>query len=377
MFNVLFGEIGWNLLGIHERSYQDFFFFYSAGKSWLLKANPYVGPFGNFGDFLYPPTILPFFGMFALFDLEFASQLWTATYLSLFVVALVTLAFTVTGERRWLLVSIAVLLFLSSSALPVMAYFRQSDLLVASLAILSLVGQRLKHHSLSAVLLSMAVLMKCLPILLLIYFVAFRRDLQYLARFLVSSLAIVGASLLVVPIQLYSFYLTRLAPILSIASSSDQNYSIVRYVSLAGMSRVSPFVSLAGVGLFALFSLYVNPDRSRVLDKKPLLNEGMFLMNVLVMLLLGPKSWHANYVWVILPLALFLSGLLMEETKLAYLALIGIETFLLNSAWYDIWQHGILSWQLNYVTIGNLMMLFSLIPIFMRRTLSFVMSGAK
>jgi uncharacterized membrane protein len=241
----------------------------------------------------------------------------------------------------------------------------QSDLLVASLAILSFVGLRIKRPRLSSVLLSVASLMKGPPFLLLIYFVLYRRDLKYLVSFLVSTVLIVGASLLVVPFDLYSYYVTKVVPGLSIVMPGEANQSIIRYVSLVGMSKLSPVVSLAGLGVFSIFSLYVNSNKFGGLDKI-LRDDAMFLMNVLVMLALGPRTWPANYVWIILPVALFLSGLLTEHVKITYLALVGFATFLLNSA---LIQTFLLYAILPLAIIGNLIMILSLMLIYLRPTL--------
>jgi hypothetical protein len=359
----------------------DFFVFYVAGRSWLSHSNPYiVSPqcSTHCVPFVYPPASLPFFGLFGLFNFNLAGQLWTVTYLALFLAALLTLAITVKGGRRFLFLSLAVLLFFTSFPLESLMEFSQSDLLIASLAILSLASQRLKHEFLSAVLLAMAILLKGTPILLLIYFVAFRRDLQYLARFLVSSLAIVGASMLVVPVGLYWYYIVNVAPTLSEAIALVDNQSIVGLMSLAGLSKVTPYVSLAGFGLFTLFSFYASSNwRANAFGKKTLCADGMFLMNVLIMLLFGPRSTIYPYVWVILPLALFLSGLLMEELRLAYLALVGIETVLMNSNPYPLfffrWNpqafffyFGVPVTVIPWAMIGNLMMILSLIPVYLR-----------
>jgi hypothetical protein len=333
---------------------------------WLSQANPYIGlPRG----FVYPPTSLPFFGAFTLFNFELAAQLWTVMYISSFVVALLALALTLKRERRYVYISIAVLLLLTSFPFQRMMQLSQSDLLISSLTILSLVSQRLKHQSTSAVLLSMATLLNGASILFLIYFVIFRRDLQYLAHYLFSMLVIVVASLLVVPIRFYWYYVVNVAPTLLGEVVLTDNQSIVGVMSLAGMSKVTSFVSLVGVGLFALLAFYINSNRrGDVFGKRTLRADGMFLMNILVMLLFGPRSTVYAYVWAILPLALFLSALLMEELKLAYLALVGIETFLLNSSPYPyfLFYLGVSVTIVPWVTLGNFMMTLGLIPIYIR-----------
>jgi hypothetical protein len=275
----------------------------------------------------------------------------------------------VKGGRRFILVSVVILLFFTSFPLESLLELSQSDLLIASLVILSLAGQRLKHEFLSAVLLAMAILMKETPILFLVYFVVFRRDLLYLARCLASIAIIVGVSLFVVPIESYWYYVVKVAPTLSEAFALTDNQSIVGVLSLAGLSKVTPYVSLAGFGLFALFSFYASSNRWKdFFGRNTLRADAMFLMNVLIMLLFGPRSTIYPYVWVILPLALFISALLMGKFKLTYLALVGLGAFLVNSDPHPLFLYymGVSVTILPWITIGNMMTTVSLIPIYIR-----------
>jgi len=317
--------------------------------------------------FIYPPTSLPVFGLFGLVDFRLASQLWIVTYFSLFVVALVALALTLKGDRRNVYVSIAVLLFLTSYPLLIMFQLGQSDLLVASFAILSLVCERLKHRLSSAVMLSVATLLKGPAVLLLIYFVLFRKDFGYLARFLASTLLVVAVSLFIVPIQLYWYYAVNVLPTFSTSFALDSNQSITGLVSLAKLTQITPVVSVAGFVLFGIFAYRIS-SRKWVVDRPALYGDGMFLMNVLVVLLFGPRSTVYPYVVVILPLALFLSGLLMERVRSAYLVAAGVGTFLLNST--------ISPDFLNYRTIplgliGSVLMTITLILLYVRPNSAF------
>jgi hypothetical protein len=182
-------------------------------------------------------------------------------------------------------------------------------------------------------------------------------------------LVIVGASLLVVPIQLYWYWIVNIVPSLLVADSSELNVSIMKFVSLAGLSKLTPVIILAGLSLVAAFVLYFNSDRMISFGKAPFRDDAMFLGNVLVMLLFGSKSWPQNYVWFILPVALFLSGLLMEEVKIAYLMLVCFATFLLNSNSYPLFMYYLpvhLRMILPMGMVGSLMLAFSLIVLFMR-----------
>ena len=374
--------VGWNYWiptylysygGYYGLGGYDFSIFYAAGSSWLTHEHPYLNSPGS--GFVYPPTSLPFFGLFALFNLDLAKQLWAFTYFIVFAVALLALALTIEGEGRLSYISTAVLLFFTSISLMIMMGYGQSHLLVASLAVLSFASLRMKHPSVSAALLSIASLVKGPPILLLIYFVLYRKDLQYFLRFVFSTVMIIGASLLVVPIGLYWYYVANVAPALSIVASGDQNLSIVRYISLAGMSKFSPLVSLMGICLFAAFSVYVGSHQPRSFVRQRVHGDGIFLMNILVMLLLGPRTWPANYVWVILPVALVLSDLLIADVKAVYLGLFGFATFLLNSttAMQPFLQPSTLNTMntmlLPLPMIGTIVLILILIPVYFRPTI--------
>jgi hypothetical protein len=306
----------------------DFYTFQQAGRAWLTHGNPY-NLTGQAAGFIYPPTSLPFYGMFASFDFQQASILWFIVYFSVFLVALLSLALTIEGERRYVYVSLAVLLVLTSYPLLFLMQWGQSDLLVAGFAILGLVGERLNHRFTSAALLSIATLLKGPAVVLLIYFVIFRRDLRYLGCFLISTCLIVGVSLLVVPVGLYWYYLTTVIPTLSVTLNPG-GQSFARYL-LLGLIKLTPVVSLAGVCLFGYFAFWVGSKNLPAINERTLSVDGMFLMNVLIMLQLNLRSDYYQYVAVILPLALFLSALLMENVKIEYLALVGFSTFLLNS----------------------------------------------
>ena len=347
----------------------DFHYYYLAGRAWLSQVNPYsyVVPYG--AGFVYPPTFLPFFGMFALGEFRFASQLWWITYFSVFVVAALALALTIRGEKRYLYSWITVLLFLTSYPSFWLFYLGQNDLLIASLTILSLVCERLRRPFASAFLLSIGTLMKGSAVFFLIYFVIFRKDLRYLVHFLISTLVIVGASLLVVPWKLYWYYMVTVLPGTYSQYERQTSQTIVRLLYLAGMNRLAlQATSLAVVCLFAIFSFYASSNRwTATFGKRTVRADAMFLMNGLIILLVSPRSLIYPYVWVILPLALFLSTLLMERVKIGYLMFVGFATFFLNSVLSPDFLAGIYQ-ILPLEIIGNLMMIISLIPIHIRPT---------
>ena len=366
--------IGWNYwipaylyptaAGLYGSGHPDFNIFYLAGHLWLSHQNPYLGIQPT--PFVYPPASLPFFGLFAMFDLTLASWLWMATYMIAFAAAFLALAFSLHRERRFLYVSIALLLFFTSYPLLLMMVLGQSDLLISGLTILSLVSLRAKRGFISALILSIATLMKGSAVFFLVYFVVFRRDWRYLDYFLACTVVIVGVSLLVVPVQLYWYWVTRVA--LTEFSLYDQPFSqsIIRFLWLAGLGKDAlEAVSLIGIILFVVFAFYAGSGVPAVgINWGTLRSDAMFLMNGLIILLLSPRSTIYPYVWIILPLALVLSTLLTEDVRISYIALVGAAAFLLNATLTQTFLGNV---TLPFATIGNLILVFSLILIYFRR----------
>lgn len=360
--------VGWNYwldkflfsspFAVFGSGFGDFELYRLAAASWLAHEPTH--------RFIYPPTSLPFFAVYASIPFHLAGQLWWITYFAFFVAACVSLWLALKdADRRLLFITIAVLLFFTSYPLLVLFQLGQIDLLTEALAIMSLTFLRSRHGFASAVMLSLSVLLKGPAVLLLVYFVLFRRDLSYLLHFFLSVLVIVGASLAIVPVGYYWHYLSYIVPRLRYALNSNTNQSIGGIAALAHLNYVGPAVSLAVFALFALFSFWAG-SRRLPFNHESLSSDAMFLMNVLMMLLLNPRSIIYPYVWVILPLALFLSAILMEPVKGRYLALVGFGAFLLNSNVVP----SILNYQiLPLEIVGNIVTSLCLVLLYVRPTI--------
>src|SRR5208282_2191318 len=124
----------------------DFNYFYTAGWLFLHHENPYNNTF-----FVYPPTSIPFYAIFAFFNLDLAMQLWRVTYFGMFGIALLGLCLTLDSKRRSLYVLLALLLMFTSYPLLILMRVGQNDLLVGSLTVLALVFQRIQRNVASAV----------------------------------------------------------------------------------------------------------------------------------------------------------------------------------------------------------------------------------
>ena len=336
----------------------DFHIFYSSGLSWLSHTKP--------TNFIYPPTSLPFYGFFALFNFDLAGWLWLVTYLIIFLAAMIALALSLDRVRKAYFVSLTGILFFTSYALLLEINLGQVDLLVASLSILSLAMQRLKHDNTSAFFLSCATLLKGPPFLLLIYFVLYRRDLRYILRFVLVSLVTVAASLLVVPWQLYARYfriLLYLPP-----SGMGMSQSLLNYTSAA----YSLVVAIVGVLLFSIFAFRVASRKYSGTGIDSLRDDGMFLLNVLFLLLFSPRIWPATYVWIILPAALFLSNLLREKVRSLYLFAAYLDTFLLNANPSQVFLRFSEAWSFLPVALfGNIMLAVILVLTVLRPSVAY------
>jgi len=341
-------------VALYGSGHPDFNIFYNAGWLWMHGQNPYL-----LDQFVYPPPSIPFFAFYALIPIEQAAQAWMATYLTVFLAAMLALAISLKRERRSLFLTIAPILFVTSFPLLIMVVLGQSDLFVSSLCMLSFAALRFKRDTASAASLSLGVLMKGTPVFLLIYFVLYRRDISYLLRFIAIVSGIVLTSLLVIPTQLYYSYFTVVGPEMAVAASAEQNQSITGLVTMLGMSNISTVVALAGIAALSVFAFYANRKTSNNSREVTLNADAMFLMNILVMLALGPRSWPANYVWVILPVALFLSGLLTEHVNTLYLVAVGAAAFLLNAS---LTQEFLNLTTLPLALSGNLILIMLLIP---------------
>jgi hypothetical protein len=142
------------------------------------------------------------------------------------------------------------------------------------------------------------------------------------------------------------------------------------------MSEVTPIVSVLGVGLFTVFVFRVTSNgRAGLRKDTTLASDAMFLLNVLVMCLFEPRTWVTTYVWVILPVALFLSHCLTGEVKTRFLTLVCFAAVLMNTPDWLYWVLGLNLYVLDLpvptVMIGSMLMIVALIAAFLRPNITF------
>ena len=370
----------WSVIS-NQKTMYDFYNLYAEGRWWLSGAYTTPGTHVFSFPFAYPPSSLPVFGFFAQFPFGVAAQLWTAMGLTVFLVALFSVAITFKPERKYLFISITALLFFTSYPLRVELQLGQINLFLASLTILSLTAQRSNHGRVSALLLALGTLLKGPPVLFLLYFVLFRRDLAYLAHFLESTVAILGISLFVVPVQLYWVWFANIFPNLFVGAGMPVNESITGALSMSGLAYLTPAVFMLGLCILAAFAYHTYPRQLSKTGGSPvqssMAGDAMFLLNSLVLLLIGTRSWPQDYVWVILPTALFLSALLVGNVKASYFMVVCLAAFLFNFDSYPLFMYYLSQYTphaslVPYVQmigtsmVGGLLMIPCLILLFLR-----------
>lgn len=322
----------------------DFLAYYVAGSRFERGDNPYYwvmpDPEGIvLSDYLYPPTMLPFYNLFSNLEYEKARHLWLFLYAFSYITAFVVLLFMV--RRQFRLTFLVLGLLLTIVSYPLLLHIRngQSDVLVISLVLVGFAAYARNFKVGSAILFALATLVKVSPVLFLIYFVLFLKDYRFLIIYCLISAVIVLFSFIAVPINLYPDYLLNVLPQISSGTSYWLNQSILKII--ASHESLARLISIIGFGIFALFAWLLS-RKFEAIDKAPraslaegeFVSEGLFLMNLLVVLLFAGKAWSMAYVWTILPSALLLTYLLHTRTKTWYLVVVSIAIFLLTSKVY-------------------------------------------
>jgi hypothetical protein len=324
----------------------DFVAYYIAGQAFDKGYNPYldnhaadaslfdVRPDG-FSRFIYPPTFMPLYSLFGKLPYKYARAIWAGLNLAVLGGAFSTLVLrSKKGTRLPFFIFGAVLLLTSQ---PLLFHIQQGqiDMLMAGLGIFAYAAYERKHKFLSAFLLALAVFAKLSPVILLATFIFFHRDLEYLLKFCLVSAGIFVVSLLVVPFNLYSDFVTLILPVISSGRGFFVNQSLIRLVAYAG--ALPGAISLAGFGSFTLFAWWQG-TKARKSSMEPgsfifpteQLRDIIFLMNILVMLLFSGVAWHMAFVWLIIPASKVL-GNIYHSARIWFLAVFLVACILVNS----------------------------------------------
>lgn len=311
----------------------DFFAYYNAGSRFLKNDNPYF--WGKdaqnnpiISDYIYPPPVLPLFGLLSRLPYDLARLVWVIAYGLVFACILGWMVRSFAPEWRDVFLMLSLTLTLVSFPLLSHIQHGQVDIFIISLILASFLSYARKNRLLAAILLAVATVIKVSPGFLLIYFVIFRRDFRFLLMYIGSLAIMLVFSLLFVPVGWYLDYVRYVLPEVGKGDSYWLNQSILKYLSFApGISRAAGIV---GLGLLA-FVVWLISRRYSAEEREPALplgNNGMigelvFILNLSGILMLLGRAWVAAYVWMILPCAWLVIILLTRRIKSPWLGVIG------------------------------------------------------
>lgn len=323
----------------------DFYAYFKAGLRFEAGQNPYY--YGNptakiFSEYLYPPTLLPFYGTISRLAYDKARLLWVGFYGISYILCFMLLLWDARPALRLLLATCGLVLTIISY--PYLEHIRvgQIDILVVCQILSGFVAYRRGFKTGAAFLFALATVTKVSPIFFLIYFVMFLKDYRFLLTFSLWGASLVLVSLLIVPSNLYVDYILHVLPEISKGTAFWANQSIIKLIP-SEQGGLAQAISAAGLGGFTLLCWWLSIRypldqriRAQALEQFPSLSESVFMLNMLVILAFVGKAWTMTYVWMILPGALLLAGMLNSQPKpkLWYLAATALAIGLLNAKIY-------------------------------------------
>jgi hypothetical protein len=303
----------------------DFWAYYNGGSRFADGQNPYF--WGNdaqgnpvVSDYIYPPAALPVFSLLSLLPYDVARLLWAVLYALSFLAVLTWMVCSFTPE--WRDAFLALGLFLTLVSYPLLSHILhgQVDVFIISLMLACYLCYARKKRLLAAILLAIATLVKVSPLFLLAYFVLFQRDLRFLWMYAATLAVLVGLSLWAVPVSMYIDYARYVLPEVSKSTSFWLNQSIPKYLTFSPW--LARGVGLAGLGVLAglIWAIGRRSPATQRAAVLPLggggfLGEVVFILNLTGILIFLGKAWTATYVWLILPSAWLLVGLLARRAR--------------------------------------------------------------
>lgn len=293
----------------------DFLAYVVAGERFDRGENPYLWPAAGdspetLSDFLYPPTLLPLYARLAQLPYDAARSLWLTAYAALHLATLAALAWRLRPDQRQLYIGLALSFSLMSFPLLFHIQLGQVDVIVICLALAAYLTWARGRMWPSATCLALATLVKVSPAALLITFVAYRRDLRYLAAYGICLAALVALSLFWVEASLYRVYALEVLPAIAPGSGFWPNQSLLRFADRLPVG--GPTLTALGGAALTAFTCWISASAGRRhTDDDGWLKHGeaeaLFFLNLLAVLLLAGFAWSTAYVWAILPGALALT----------------------------------------------------------------------
>ncbi len=351
-----------------EHTTCDFYAFFSAGKSFLLGQSPYFldsqsMPIENISIaslqytwFIYPPTLIPFWGIFALVNYFDAQILWLIFNVTMGVCALILIYRYLPASKKSLWVFIYSLLFIFSFPLLLEIRWGNTNFLVGCLMGISFIYYERHTYQVASHLLVLASFLKLYPIFYIVILVVKYRNKLFIRQLGVDIILGIISSLFVVPILWYQQYFGIVLPrILGGRGHYPLNQSFLELFGVAGTSMAIPFLSILVV-VFFVFLYKISKQSHSASQENSIEAVLLYSMGCSIALGFSGYVWPNTFVILLYPLSLLLTKLQDKGKKI--LVPLVVITILCQSAWTNMFFFN----KVN--AIGNLLLIFFLLYVF-------------
>jgi len=313
----------------------DFSIFYISTKALLEGDNPYLLK-DLFTQLNYPPTSLMFFIPLAFFSLSFASKIWILVSICFFVVSVYFLH--IITKSTLLHTSFLFFIFAISFPLKFTLGMGQVNMLLLLALTLFLYFIHNKREKVSAIFLSLSVIVKLYPALFYLLVVITKRW-KILGVSVLIILFITLISLLLIDSKIYMYYLNNiLIPLLTEVEKGEYyNQALSATFKRFGIEGTSVFLRL----ILLIITMLVISKRGRIFER--------FSLLLITILLINAFTWQHHLVLMLIPAFILIKE--KSKTKLTFL-IIGLALIISNMK--NVFSNNDLinSIYLSHVTIG-------------------------
>ncbi len=313
----------------------DFYAYYIAGKTYLLGLNPYYTPpqslmGGYYTDpslhyswFIYPPTFMLLWAMFATLSYATAQIAWGILNCVIGAITLYAVYKNIShkDKRGWVVLTALMMFFSAPLLLDIRA--GNASFLIGCLMTLGSIAYMKDKKWVSALILVLAAFLKVFPIFLIIILIVFYRDWRFIKNIIITASSVFLSSLLFIPSTWYTVYLFEILPRISGGRIPFYaNQSIFEMLGIGGYTGgivlSLGFFLLASIFIYIHTKNYIHQDVQRYLCWIPLLIGSSFS------LLLSGMVWSHTFVILIFPLSFILIALFRQQKNMwFYVLLVG------------------------------------------------------
>ncbi len=323
----------------------DFYAYYLAGKSYLLGLSPYnaipqqllleytIDTTFTYSWFIYPPTLLPFWAVFALLPYKDAQIVWLFLNCIMGLGTVATIYGHLPESKRIPWVVLLSLLFMFSAPLLIEISWGNINFFISCLMAVSFVMYKKNKTAITAILLAIASLLKVYPGFYLMILVFVYRDRKLLKQFIFFILIGISLSCLFIPWQLYIQYLGETLPRIAVGSTTfDPNQSFLDLFGVTGSGGELIFMGSLLTGVFYILSQI--RLKLKLQDRKSSVNQALYYaLGCSIALCISGYVWPHTFVILLFPLSILIPEILEATPKIRILFL--FASILTQAPWFN------------------------------------------